>query len=227
MGEIKYSIIYSGRRSLGIVVSPDRGVIVRAPERMPLKTIEEFVESRSGWIQKYIGRFSGMTRLNSDLKYVQGEEHLLMGKKLLLKIKVSARSFVSQYDNVIEVGLPVPGDNRKVKYLIDKWYRKVATDSFTNLLQIIILKFSDYRFTPSSLAVRSLKSKWGSCSSKGRITLSTELIKLDERFQEYVIIHELCHLKYHNHGRNFYELLEKLIPDYKEIRKELRNFSTR
>jgi predicted metal-dependent hydrolase len=79
-------------------------------------------------------------------------------------------------------------------------------------------------FKPSGLVIRTMKRRWGSCSGKGIITLSTELIKLDDLYIEYVITHELCHLKQHNHGPEFYKLLSGLFPDWKSVRKELRKY---
>jgi predicted metal-dependent hydrolase len=69
-----------------------------------------------------------------------------------------------------------------------------------------------------------MRSRWGSCSKQGKITLSTELIKLPDIFLEYVIIHELCHLKHHNHGKEYYKLLSELFPDWKIVRKGLRDY---
>jgi len=83
---------------------------------------------------------------------------------------------------------------------------------------------SCYGFSPSEIVTKRLKSRWGSCSTRGRITINSELIKLEMRFLEYVIIHELCHLKYHNHGKDFYRLLEQIVPDYKIVRQELRKY---
>lgn len=69
-----------------------------------------------------------------------------------------------------------------------------------------------------------MKSRWGSCSSKGKITLNTELIKLADKYIEYVMIHELCHLKHHNHGPGFYALMTELCPDWKRLRNELKSY---
>ncbi len=69
-----------------------------------------------------------------------------------------------------------------------------------------------------------MKSRWGSCSNRGVIVLNTELIRLPDKFVRYVILHELCHLKEHNHGAGFYRLLSGLAPDWKAVRKELRTY---
>ncbi len=222
---IKYNIIFSRRRSISIIVSPDKGVVVRAPYRASLKTINKFVREKEGWIRKQTERYSAVTRINKDKKYIGGEIHLLMGREFILKITDSSQSFVNQQDNIIEVG--TGGNYGKVKMLLERFYREKAEEIISAKLKEILSKYRDYNFSPLQFVVRSLKSRWGSCTSKGKITISSELIKLDERFTEYVIIHELCHLKYHDHGKEYYRLLEELVPDYKAIRKELRKYITR
>ena len=88
----------------------------------------------------------------------------------------------------------------------------------------IVTKHQAINFSPSALRVRKLKRKWGSCTSKGVITLNSDLIKLEDSLQEYVIIHELCHLYHPNHGKEFYNLLGSLLPGWKELRIRLRQY---
>ena len=227
MEELKYNVVYSGRRSISIIVSPDKGVTVRAPNRASLKTIERFVQEKSGWIRKHLEDHSSLTRINPKKEYVDGEIHLFLGKEYRLKITISAKQFVRQYDGIIEAGLGSIDDSDKVKALLVRWYRQQASEILRQKVKEICNVHKDYNFNPSEITVTALKSRWGSCSSKGKITLNTELVKLDGRFADYVIIHELCHLKYHNHGKDFYRLLGEIIPDYKSIKKELRKFITR
>ena len=227
MDELKYNIVFSRRRTISLIVSPEKGVIVRAPYRTSLKTIEKFVMEKSGWIRKNLEKHSELIRINHGKLYVDGEIHLFMGKEYYLRIRESVKPFVNQYDNYIEIGVDKINDIAKIKMLLERWYRQHAREHFVKKLNDILIRYKDFNFSPSKLAVKSLKSRWGSCTSKGRITISSELIKLDEKFTEYVIIHELCHLKHHNHGKDFYRLLEQLVPDYKAIRRELRKYLTR
>lgn len=79
-------------------------------------------------------------------------------------------------------------------------------------------------FSYQKLTIKTFKTKWGSCSSNQNISLNFKLVHLPIKFLEYVIIHEVCHLKEKNHGKNFWELVEELCPNYKEIRKELNQY---
>jgi predicted metal-dependent hydrolase len=223
--EIKYKIVYSRRRSISITVSPDQGVVVRAPYRASHKTIDKFVNEKAGWIKKQTESFSSFTRINEDKKYTDEELHLFMGREYTLKIFQSSQSSVYLRNNAIEVS--TDGKEGKVKILLERWYMTEAAKIITVKMNEIINRYRDYSFSPSELVVRKLKSRWGSCTSKGKITISSELIKLDSRLTEYVMIHELCHLKYHNHGKEFYKLLEELFPEYKSVRKNLRKYITK
>jgi predicted metal-dependent hydrolase len=220
-----YRIIFSRRKSIGIVIRPDKEVVVRAPYGASIKVIEKFVREKEAWIKKHIEKYSDTIQLNSNKKYVDGEKYLFLGRELTLRIKNSLFPSIKQTDNILEV--ETDGKEGRVKILIDRWYRKKAEEIFSEKLNEILIKHKEQDFSPSQLVVRSLKSRWGSCTSKGKITISSDLVKLDERFIEYVIIHELCHLRHHNHGKDYYRLLERLVPDYQVIRKDLRKYITR
>jgi predicted metal-dependent hydrolase len=227
MEELKYNVIFSRRRSISIILSPDKGIIVRAPYRASLKTIDSFVQQKSGWINKHLNNYQGLTRINHNKRYSDGELHMFLGKKKILKITESARSCVSQNNDIIEVSLSETDDREKIKALLERWYREKAVEIFSRKLHEILTRYGVYNFSPSGFVIKPLKSRWGSCTSKGKITLNSGLVKLDEIFSDYVIIHELCHLRYHNHGKEYYRLLGELVPDYKSIRKELRKYITK
>jgi predicted metal-dependent hydrolase len=168
MEEISYSVVYSRRRSISIIVSPHDGVTVRAPYRTSDADIKKFVQKKSEWIKKHIDGFSKLTRIGHEGR---------------------------------------PGAEESQMFL-----RRVNE---------IVFKYQAYNFHPENVVVRPLKTRWGSCTSKGKITINSSLINLDEKILEYVVVHELCHLRHHNHGKEFHKLLGELIPDYIAIRREL------
>lgn len=220
--EIKYKIIHTRRRSICITVNPDRGVIVRAPYHTPVETIERFISEKEAWIRKHLNKYSGIIRLNKK-EYNDGDYLSCQGKMYRLRVINSSQLYVNQHDDIIEAG--TDGRDGTINALIDLWYRKRAEVLIHGRFREILTRYGSYEFKPSGLAVRPLKSRWGSCTSRGKITINSELIKLDEHFVDYVIIHELCHLRYHNHGKDYQRLLEELVPDYREFKKELRKYS--
>ncbi len=161
-------------------------------------------------------------RLNGQL--ASGEVHFFRGQESVLQIKESKKPSVRFYDNTIELGLNNTDDTHALSRLLNIGYKIEALKVFPEIFKRI-LSGQDYQiFNPKGLVIRSMKSRWGSCSRKGIITLSSELIKLPDVFIEYVIIHELCHLEHHNHGKEYYKLLSKLFPDWKNVRKELKGY---
>ncbi len=81
-----------------------------------------------------------------------------------------------------------------------------------------------YQFAFGSIRIGNQKSRWGSCSRRGNLNFNYKIVFLPERLQDYIVVHELCHLKELNHGRGFWKLLEKEIPDWKSVRKELKKY---
>jgi predicted metal-dependent hydrolase len=194
------------------------------PYLTSLKTINRIVQEKSGWITKHRDNYKGKEQNNLNRQYINGETHLFRGNKSVLKIQKSGKASVRFYDGTIELGLAKTDDPQSIKWLLYQGYKNEASVVFPEIFKRVLKKYDNQMFKPSSLIIRTMKRRWGSCSNKGIITLSTELIKLPDLFIEYVIIHELCHLKHHNHGTAFYKLLSELFPEWKSIRKELRKY---
>ncbi len=99
----EYKIVFSRRRSISIIIRPDKRVEVRAPLRTPVKTIEKFIREKEEWIKKQIEKYSGIILLNNKKKYVDGEKYLFLGQELTLRIRNSLFPSLKQSDNILEV----------------------------------------------------------------------------------------------------------------------------
>ncbi|MCF8081344.1 MAG: M48 family metallopeptidase, partial [Desulfobacterales bacterium] len=115
-----------------------------------------------------------------------------------------------------------PKHRSKVKTAVDSWYRTRAQDLLHRYLAKCYEVASRHGVQKPLLSVRRMKRRWGSCTPKGRITLNTRLVQVPVHCIEYVIMHELCHLKEANHSKAFYSLLTRCQPDWR-IRKEALN----
>ena len=104
---------------------------------------------------------------------------------------------------------------------MEAWYRRRAFVYFTNLLDDCWNDFSKIGYAKPHLKIRQLKTRWGSLSTRGCLTLNLDLIKTPRECIEYVIMHELCHLKHHNHGNEFYKLLARVMPDWLDRKHKL------
>jgi predicted metal-dependent hydrolase len=222
--DVEFKVIYSRRRTIGISILPDSSVIVRVPYLTSFKTIERIVSDKYGWVVKHRDNYRKLDNSSLRRSYISGEKHLFRGVESELKIEKSAKAYIRFQDHTIELGTEKTEDQDAIKKLLYKGYKNEALTVFPELLNKVLLRHQNQDFRPAGLVIRTMKRRWGSCSNKGIITLSTELVKLDDLYIEYVITHELCHLKHHNHGHRFYELLSELFPDWKSARKELKKY---
>lgn len=224
IGEIEFKVVYSGRRTLGISVLPDSSVIVRVPDRTPDSTITRIVKEKASWIIKHRDNYKFQKNFRPDRRYHDGEAHMFRGYEAVLKIARATGTSICFNNGTIEMGMKNPDDTRAVKALLYKGYKEEAMKHFPLIFNNILEQHKNQSFKPTGLIIRTMKRRWGSCSNKGIITLSTELIKLPDLYLEYVIVHELCHLKHHNHGNGYYKLLSDLFPGWKQVRKEMKTF---
>ena len=222
--DIEFKVVYSGRRSIGISVLPDSSVIVRVPYLTSFKAITRIVTDKYGWIIKHRDNYRKLDNSSLNRSYTSGELHLFRGNRSILQIEKSVKPYVRFNDNTIELGTLKTDDSDVIKRLLYMGYKDEALILFPELLQKVVRGHQNQMFKPAGLIIRTMKRRWGSCSNKGVITLSTELIKLSDLYIEYVIAHELCHLKHHNHGAHYYKLLSEVFPEWKTVRRELRKY---
>lgn len=223
--DTSYKIVYSRRRTISIIINPDRGVVVKAPYRTPAREIDRFVNEKSDWINKTLIKIKTLVRIDNRKGYSDGDSILMFGKEHKLKLISSKDHFVRVADDsLIEAGFVEDNNPLKIKAMLEAWFMYVARKRFTGQFAEILEKYRDYGFHPEGFAVRKMKSRWGSCSSGGMIAVSYDLIRLGVKYSEYVMIHELCHLRQHNHGAAYYKLLSEVYPDWKKVREELKKY---
>ena len=223
--DFQYKIVFSRRRTLSINISPDYGVVVKAPNRTPVGAIRRFVNEKSDWIIKTLKGFDSLKRIDNNDGYSDGDTLLLFGREHKLKLIASDNYSVRLgNNNSIEAGFAKDKNPKIIKAMLESWFKYIAQNKFPARFREILSKYMNYRFAPTGFVVRTMKKRWGSCSSKGKIAISYDLIRLDEIYAEYVIIHELCHLKHHNHSTSYYKLLSEIYPNWKKVREELKKY---
>ena len=222
-----YKIVYSKRRTLGISILPDATVVVRAPRRTSQAAIEQLIASKQSWINKHIANIKKRIETTSPLSFSNGSLHRFKGNSLALNVFKTKKRFVKFNDKTIDIGIEEPENELIIKKILKQAYKTEAEKVLPEMFYEIIGLNKNYNFKPTALVIRTMKRQWGSCSTKNKITLNSELIKLDEKYIKYVITHELCHLQYHNHGKLFYKLLSEFYNDWKTMRKEMRGFTCR
>ena len=215
---ISFNLEYSNRKSLGITVTSDMEVLVKAPIVAPIELIKDKLTRKAPWIIKQQSFFLAFHPRTTPRKYIGGETHLYLGRQYCLKINISSAESVKLKGRFIEVNT---SDKSKVKQLVNDWYLQNARAKLFPIAQILIEKFNRYHVAPNSIFLREMPTRWGSCTPKGKILLNPELIKAPRGCIEYVIIHELCHLVYHDHTQKFLDLQSKQMPDWEKWKSKL------
>jgi predicted metal-dependent hydrolase len=215
-----YHLILEKRKTIAVTVYPNQSVVVKAPSKAGTRRIDDFLQRKYRWIRKQQRYFSTF-KPKAPKQYVSGETFRYLGRsyKLLVR-KASTEPRVSLQHGTLTVYSHAPQNRLITKKLLEAWYREKAKRVFGERLEACFSLF-DYEEMPG-LTYRPLKSRWGSYSRKThRIMLNLDLIQASKTHIDYVIIHELCHMTHHNHGKAFYALQQSKLPGWEKLKTEL------
>ncbi len=223
--KIPYTLVRTRRRTIGITIDINGEVKVSAPLRVSERQIKEILHKKADWIAR---KLNEVTEKNSNItcrQFVSGESLPYLGKEYVLEIeeKDLPRARVSLDGGVLYVsiapGLSSESRKQEIQEALIKWYRQ----RFSEVVKERIEKYSSrVNAAPNRVVIKDQKTIWGSCSKKGNINLNWKLVMAPPDIIDYVIVHELCHLKFMNHSKDFWGLVQSVIPDYNERRKWLR-----
>ena len=223
---IEYEITLMPRKTLAISVHPDLSITVKAPEGTDPHQIEQKVQQRAAWIRKQQRQFEIFLPDVPPRQYVSGESHRYLGRQYRLKV-IELPAGALEHIHLTRQFLEVHVHDKTpahVRELVSAWYHRQAHQVFQERLAACLPKFVRDNLSAPSFVVRRMQSSWGSCSSKGTISLNIKLIQAPKEYIDYVLTHELCHLKQLNHGAEFYELLSRVMPNWQEKKEELDRF---
>lgn len=219
--KISYSIKKTKRKTIAITVDMSGDVKVTAPLRVSERYIKELVQKKSEWI---INKINEVIEKNSNIvcrQFVDGENILYLGKEYALKIieKNDCKSVVLKTEDFIQVYIPVglTEEDRKqvVKGELIKWYKQCFADITKKRIEKYSLQLKVF---PCKVVIKNQKTLWGSCSKNGNINLNWRLVMAPMNIIDYVIVHELCHLKFMNHSKDFWNLVKSILADYQKQR---------
>ncbi len=216
--QIDFHLEFTDRKSLGISVKPDLTVYVRAPFDTSIEKIKEKLKNKAPWIIKQQSFFLSFHPKLPARKFISGETHLYMGRQYRLEIIYGNEESVKLKGKFLVV---TTSNKTNTKSLVNDWYLKHAKYKFHSMAQPLIEKFRKYKVEPTSIVLRDMPTRWGSCTPKGKVILNPELIKAPRGCIEYVIIHELCHLIHRDHTRKFIDLQSKEMPDWEKWKLKL------
>jgi predicted metal-dependent hydrolase len=217
---IEYTLTFATRKSLGIKVKPNGLVSVTAPTDANISDINKKVKSKANWILKQQAFFCSYKPFTPQRKYLNGETHLYLGRQYKLQIIEDTINEIKLYRGSMIMKTKINNPDYLEKRL-NEWYKEKAILHFEELLDNSLEIFKKYKIEKPVLEIRLMQKRWGSCTKSGKIILNTELIKAPKGSIEYVIIHELCHLIHHNHNKEFYDLQNRLSPNWEKWKEKL------
>jgi predicted metal-dependent hydrolase len=213
---IAFEVNFSERKTLDISVHPNQQVTVKAPVDALLEEIDRRVKKRARWILKQQQFFSQFDPRTPTRKYIGGETHLYLGRQYRLKVEINLQPSVKLKGRYIHVQTPQPECTETTQKLLENWYLERAKTKFNERLNFCFTPFKRLGYLPPKLQIRRLDKRWGSLTATNTIILNRDLIRADSRSIDYVITHELCHLKHPDHSSDFYDFLGSIMPDWEK-----------
>ncbi len=218
IGDLDYTLVRSSRRTLALQIKNGGQLVVRAPHRTPLREIEDWIYKKRAWILRHQQR----AKTKETPEFLEGERHPYLGQNYPLCLKKGAKTKGNLENGEIILtlrGTPTPD---KIERALRVWYRAEAKAIFEDRLDKHFAAFEARGHKRPSISLRWMKGRWGSMSTKGKMSLNTQLVKKDIELVDYVIVHELCHMEHMNHGKGFYKLMDQMMPGWKVLRKGLK-----
>jgi predicted metal-dependent hydrolase len=220
---IPYTVFFvpGKSRTLAIHVHPDGSVQVDAPPETPLAEVKRAVSRRARWLCAHIEQAKKRCLHLLAREYVSGESHFYLGRRYVLKVRESRHddASVRLWQGQLQVVTP-RREAYTVRVLLWGWYRNRARDVFEGRLSALCNELPWVKESPP-WRLLAMKKQWGSCSPGGVLSLNPHLVKAPARCIDYVLLHEVCHLKYHDHSPRFYRLLTKRMPDWEAVKARL------
>ncbi|MCX5850041.1 MAG: SprT family zinc-dependent metalloprotease [Deltaproteobacteria bacterium] len=208
------------RKTISLQVSGNSGLIVSAPYFTPVAEIDRFVREKQNWISKTIQKHTEDSIKNKAKKYNTGEHFFYLGQSYPLEVffEPFENAGVVFWNNSFHLNAQENKDLRKHYFV--SWYKKKAREY---IHQHVYFFSRELNLQPGNLKITSAERRWGSCSADNNLSFSFRLIMAPPDIIDYVIVHELTHIKEKSHSPKFWKQVEAAMPEYKAHRRWLRD----
>lgn len=218
--QLHYQLERRQRRTVGLKITAT-GLVIHAPQRISQAHLEDIIVQKSDWIRKKLASLTA--NKIPVMQWQHGEQLLLLGNSIILAVEHNVRSKAVEYEpGVLQLAMPNHSDESLVAHKVIQWYKKQALADFTRRLEIFSSKLG---VSFASLSLSNASSRWGSCNSKKEIRLNWRLLQAPPHIINYVVCHELAHLKEMNHSAKFWLVVASIYPAYKSAEQELKALS--
>ncbi len=223
-GVLPYTFERKNIRNINLRIRPDGGVYVSAPENVEIAVVERFLSAKTDYIWCAREKFAAQQVPAYEMQYISGENVTLLGRNLRIQVVKNKDEYVDSDGIYVYIHVRRPDYYNRKKNLLNAWLNQQCIDIFTEIMQQTAKRFAGYGIVMPELRIRNMVSRWGSCQKeKGTIALNRRLIEAPKNCIEYVVTHEFCHLVFPNHSKQFYALLQVMLPDWRESKDLLEN----
>lgn len=206
---MEYIVIKQKRKTASIVITDELEVQVKVPQYMSKKQIERLVAAHSEWINTMLEQ---KRQLSETKDWYKTKQLLYLGKYWPVELKESVLESPKVDFNDKGFIIVSDGTERCAKEKVEQFFKENAREMLSQLAMqyahVVGVKFQ-------KITIRKQKTRWGSCSSRGNLSFNLKILCAPVEMIEYVVLHEIMHLKYFNHSMEFWENIEKIMPDYK------------
>lgn len=219
---IEYNLIRKNVKNINLRIKKDCSITVSANFFVSSDTIEKFLISKSDFIINALNKFANLSNKKSKGNFYKV---CYLGKKIDIKVIQDKKNFYKYNDDLLVIYVNDIYDIEKIRKVFHSWLRSECEKVISHLCDRYYVYFSHKNVSFPALKFRNMKSRWGSCNiRKNILTFNTRLITVPLECIEYVVVHEFAHFLVPNHSKNFYKLVEEILPDYMQRRKTLSNF---
>lgn len=205
-------LVRSKRKTLALIVETDGTLTVRAPLRMKVDDIRRFIDIKADWIKQKQAHFK---KVAAPRPYGDGETFLYLGKEVPLRLVPGERPALVM-NRVFKLSRSA---QPRAESVFETWYKKQARAVLTERIEFYARK---YGFEVKKIRISSARTRWGSCSAQKTLSFTWRLVMAPPEVIDYVVVHELCHLRELNHSPSFWAQVEAILPGYKSQRKWLK-----
>lgn len=216
---ITYTLKRSGkRRSIGLRID-DRGLTVSMPLRASERWLHSVLEEKAQWVLEKLDGWQ--SRKPAELRWADGEIIPFLGERLTLRVRRSLFAApVHRQGGELWVFVADEGDEGLIGQLVAHWYRQQAQPLFAERVAHYAPQLD---VAPREVKLSAAKTQWGSCTARGTVRLNEQLIRLPLKLIDYVVVHELAHLREMNHSAAFWSVVGSACPNYAKLRRELKS----
>lgn len=215
---IEYILTRKAVKNLNMRIKPEGQIFVSANRLVPVKYIDDFVLAHESSIGRILDKYAKiMENSIQPLQYVSGEKVRFLGEELHLLLEESKVEGVDKWGGFLILRVKDTTDFTKKEKVMKRWLKRKEREVFEEICTKLYPLVKNYGVKYPLIKIRDMKSRWGSCQpQRGIITLNGKMIVAPREAIEYVVLHELVHFIHPNHSKDFYGMVENLMPDWKE-----------